>query len=198
MICFRYTKKDGGEFISHLDLLRHVDRTLRRAGIEVKKSEAVNKHPRIYLSSPLGVGISSEAEYCTVDTEFDGDFKEKFNAHSPAGIKCVEYIHTEKNINVANAVTSNGFLVRGIAFFDVEEILKEESLVLTDKRDRTKDVRNSILELAWQGESLFMHLATGENNLRPDVLGEYLATRFGGEILSILKIKAYGLEAYGL
>lgn len=197
MIVFRYTKKDGGEFISHLDLLRHVDRTLRRAGIEVKKSEAVNKHPRIYLSAPLGVGIASEAEFCTVDTDYTGDFKEAFNAHSPAGIKCVEYQYTEKNINVANSVTSNGFLVRGIASFDVNEIMSQNELVLTDKRDRTKDVRPAILDLAWQGDAVYMQLEAGQNNLRPDVLGEYLATRYGGEVLSILKIKAYGLETYG-
>lgn len=198
MILFRYTKKDGGEFISHLDLLRHIDRTLRRAKIQVKKSEAVNRHPRIYLSAPLGVGIASEAEFCTVDTDYTGDFKAAFNAHSPSGIKCVDYRYTEKNVNVANAVTSNGFLVRGISPFPVEEILSAETLVLTDKRERTKDVRPSVLELAWRDGSLFMRLRTGENNLRPDVLGEYLASRYGGEVLSVLKVQAYGLEAYGL
>lgn len=197
MIAFRYTKKDGGEFISHLDLLRHVDRTCRRAGIEIKRSEAVNKHPKIYLSAPLGVGIASEAEYCTIDTDFDGDFKEVFNAHSPLGIKCISYIHTEKNINVAFIVNANGFLVDGIAPFDPDEILKAETLVLTDKRGRTKDVRSSILALERRGEQTYMKLKTGEATLRPDVLGEYLASVYGGEVEGILKIEAFGLEEYG-
>ena len=29
MIAFRYTKTDGAEYLSHLDLLRHIERTLR-------------------------------------------------------------------------------------------------------------------------------------------------------------------------
>lgn len=198
MIVFRYTKKDGAEFLSHLDLLRHIDRTMKRAGIEVKRSEAVNKHPKIYLSAPLGVGISSEAEYCSVDTDFEGDFKEAFNAHAPRGIRCVSYRHTESKVNVAYEITANAFLVEGIAPFDPEEILREETLVLTDKRGRTKDVRPSILELARRGESAYMKLKTGEATLRPDVLGEYLVSRYGGEVSSVLKIQSYGLEKYGL
>ena len=198
MILFRYTKKDGGEFISHLDLLRHIDRTMRRAGIQVKRSEAVNQHPKIYLSAPLGVGIASEAEYCTVDTDYTGDFKEAFNAHSPRGIRCVSYRHTDRKVNVAYEITANSFLVGGIAPFDAGEILRAESLVLTDKRGRTKDVRPSVLELERRGELTYMKLKTGEATLRPDVFGEYLVSRYGGKVSSVLKIQSYGLEQYGL
>ncbi len=49
MIAFRYTKTDGAEYLSHLDLLRHIDRTLRRAGIKVKMSEGFHPHPKIFI-----------------------------------------------------------------------------------------------------------------------------------------------------
>ena len=87
MICFKYTKTDGAEYLSHLDLLRHIDRTLKRACIDVKKSEGFHPHPRIFMNNPLGLGIKSVAEYCAVETDFDGDFKEAFNANSPKGVK---------------------------------------------------------------------------------------------------------------
>ena len=87
MIAFRYTKTDGAEYIPHLDLLRHIDRTLRRAGIAVAYSEGFHKHPRIFLGNPLALGVRSVSEYGAIDSEFDGDFEREFNARSPAGDK---------------------------------------------------------------------------------------------------------------
>ena len=57
MIAFKYTKTDGAEYISHLDMLRHIDRTLRRAGIEVEYSQGYHKHPRIFMGNPLALGV---------------------------------------------------------------------------------------------------------------------------------------------
>ena len=45
MIAFKYTKTDGAEYLSHLDLLRHITRTLRRSGIQVNASEGFHPHP---------------------------------------------------------------------------------------------------------------------------------------------------------
>ena len=59
MIAFKYTKTDSAEFLSHLDLLRHVYRTLRRAQIPVAMSEGYHAHARIFLNNPLPVGVRS-------------------------------------------------------------------------------------------------------------------------------------------
>ena len=64
MIAFRYTKTDGAEYLSHLDLMRHIDRTMRRAGIKTAFTEGFSPHPKIYMNNPLGLGIRSVAEYC--------------------------------------------------------------------------------------------------------------------------------------
>ncbi|MBQ7642830.1 MAG: DUF2344 domain-containing protein, partial [Clostridia bacterium] len=64
MILFRYTKTDGAEYISHLDLLRHLGRTFTRAGIKVGYSQGYHPHKLIYMSAPIGVGMKSLSEYC--------------------------------------------------------------------------------------------------------------------------------------
>ena len=56
MIAFKYTKTDGAEYLSHLDLLRHLDRTFKRAGIQVKTSEGFHPHPKNFINKTLGVG----------------------------------------------------------------------------------------------------------------------------------------------
>ena len=64
MIVFKYTKKDGAEYLSHLDMLRHLNKILKRAGVPINYSKGFNPHMSIYMSSPIAVGLCSNAEYC--------------------------------------------------------------------------------------------------------------------------------------
>ena len=48
-----FSKKGRAVYISHLDLLRTMQRALKRAGIPVWYSEGFN--PRIYLNFPLAL-----------------------------------------------------------------------------------------------------------------------------------------------
>ena len=121
MIAFRYTKTDGAEYISHLDLLRHIDRTLRRAGIKVEYSQGFHKHPRIFMGNPLALGVRSVSEYCTIDCGFTGDFKEAFDGHSPDGIKCLAWKAVQNNPNFAQSIKACRYETEGLNGFDPEE-----------------------------------------------------------------------------
>ena len=154
MIAFRYTKTDGAEYLSHLDLLRHIDRTLRRAGIEVQASEGFHPHPKIYMNNPLGLGIKSLAEYCAIESNFGGDFKEAFNGHSPKGVKCVEFKHTDENPNYAYTIESCTYTAEGIAPFETQEYLNRKKIIVTDKRGRTVDIRPRIYSLGYENGKL--------------------------------------------
>ncbi|MDE7301498.1 MAG: TIGR03936 family radical SAM-associated protein [Clostridia bacterium] len=156
MISFKYTKCDGAEFLSHLDLLRHIYRTLRRAGIGVAMSEGYHAHARIFLNNPLPVGVKSQAEYGTVDTIFTGDFKEVFNRYSPAGIKCLGCKFTDKNPNFADAIERCDYLIKGIDEFDPSEILNEKSIIITDLRGREIDARPRLFDLKISGDGVFI------------------------------------------
>jgi radical SAM-linked protein len=196
VIAFKYTKTDGAEYLSHLDLLRHVDRTLRRANIPTAKSEGFNKHPRIFLNNPLGLGIKSLAEYATIDTPFTGDFKELFNSFSPAGVKCLDYKIVDKNQNFANTIDKCRYEVSGINDFDIEQLLAENSIVITDTRDRQVDIRPRIFLIERDGDKLSFVLGCGENNLRPDLFCDFLVTRYGGRICGLIKTASYGSNVF--
>ena len=192
MIAFRYTKTDGAEYIPHLDLLRHIDRTLRRAGIAVAYSEGFHKHPRIFLGNPLALGVRSVSEYGAIDSEFDGDFEREFNARSPAGIKCLACRRTEKNPNFAECIKACRYEAEGIKDFDVDEILSKESIIITDMRGRTVDIRPRICSVERRDGKLVFTLYCGEKNLRPDLFCEYLSSLYGGEAAYILKTDSFG------
>jgi len=68
-LLIKYTKEDRLKFISHLELIRVIERALRRGNIPLKFSEGFNPHPKISFAAPLSVGVSSQGEYMTVEVE---------------------------------------------------------------------------------------------------------------------------------
>ncbi len=196
MIAFKYTKTDGAEYLSHLDLLRHIDRTLRRAGIEVEYSRGYHKHPRIFMGNPPPLGVRSVSEYCTIDTAFGGDFKEAFNRFSPTGVKCVKATACERNPNFAQTITACGYVAEGINNFCAEELLACESIPVTDLRGRDVDIRPRIVSAGWRDGKLAFTLLCGEKNLRPDLFCGYLSQRYGGEAEYILKTESFGATVF--
>jgi radical SAM-linked protein len=191
MIVFRYTKTDGAEYLSHLDVLRHIDRTLRRANIPILYSGGYHPHPRIFLNNPLGTGIKSIAEYGAIETSWTGDFKAIFNAHAPKGLQCMEWDYADKNPNFAYEITSCRYLLAGVAPFNADEILQQTSIMITDSRGRLIDMRPRILELSQQDEYVYARLRCGTENLRPDLLQSYLCERYGGKAGEIIKTVVY-------
>jgi radical SAM-linked protein len=105
MILIEYSKLNGGQFIPHLDMLKHLTKIIRRTGISVKYSQGFNPHILIYMSSPIALGLKSLSEYCLLDTDALADgFVEKFNACAPKGIRCVRAFNTDKKVKLALGV----------------------------------------------------------------------------------------------
>ena len=56
-------KKEGiARYISHLDLMRTMQRVFVRAGLSIRHTEGYNPHPYISFALPLSVGTESECE----------------------------------------------------------------------------------------------------------------------------------------
>lgn len=64
-------------FIGHLDLMRFFQRALRRAHIPVAYSKGFSPHQLMSFASPLGIGLTSEAEYMDIVLDMDVDSFEK-------------------------------------------------------------------------------------------------------------------------
>ena len=58
----RFSKTGDAVWISHLDLMRALQRGFRRAGIELKHSQGYSPHPMLSIALPLSVGVSSDYE----------------------------------------------------------------------------------------------------------------------------------------
>ena len=58
-----FTKLDTAAFLSGLDLVRHIPRALRRAGIRLRYTKGFHPRPKLSARAPLGVGFRSIGEW---------------------------------------------------------------------------------------------------------------------------------------
>jgi radical SAM-linked protein len=89
IIRFKYCKKNEAKYLSHLDMLRILSRSIARAGIKAALSKGFNPKPRITLSNPIPLGVQSLAEYADVEVDANldtGYFIKRINACLPENI----------------------------------------------------------------------------------------------------------------
>ncbi len=71
-----FHKIDGARHISHLDLMRAVQRALRRAGLPVRYSKGFNPHMVLSFASALSLGFTSVGEVMDVAMEEEVSLEE--------------------------------------------------------------------------------------------------------------------------
>ena len=90
-----FVKEGVAVWSSHLDLMRALMRSFRRAGIELKHSQGFTPHPELSNLMPLSVGVESQceiaeftlAEGCAVPVE---TIAARMNPVLPAGLRALE------------------------------------------------------------------------------------------------------------
>ncbi len=88
-----FCKKGVLRYISHLDLVRLFQRSIRRAELPVSLSEGYTPHYRISFGDALKLGLESEAEKAvfTMDAWMGPEeFKLEINKKLPEGVKVIE------------------------------------------------------------------------------------------------------------
>lgn len=97
-ILCKYTKTGNLKFISHLDILRLMQRAINRAKLPAKYSEGFNPHMRIAFGFPLSLGVESIGEYFELELneKLDTDYIiNALNAVLPSKIKIIGAKHYE-------------------------------------------------------------------------------------------------------
>lgn len=82
----KFSKTGSMRFIGHLDVMRYFQKAFRRANIPVSYSQGYSPHQILSFTSPLGIGLTSDAEY--MDMELD---------EYPEPEKMVDWMNTQMN-----------------------------------------------------------------------------------------------------
>lgn len=89
----KYTKEGYVKFVAHLDLMRTMQRIIRRSDISVEFSKGFNPHILLSIAQPLSVGMSSRGDYMDLVLAEEMPEKEildRLNEVSCTGIKFLD------------------------------------------------------------------------------------------------------------
>lgn len=136
-ICF--SKTGYSKYVSHLDLMKTLQRTFRRGGIDISYSQGFNPHPVMSIAHPLPLGVEGLCEYMDISVDSEPDFEElkiKMNNALPQDIRVIKVTAAEKPLNVLvraeySAIVNLKQNVESLdekikSFLDLDEIVVEK------------------------------------------------------------------------
>lgn len=89
-----FEKTGSAIWISHLDLMRLLQRAFKRAGLSLTHTQGFNPRPSVSIALPLSVGVESKCELLDFDLEGTQvpcqDIKDRLNAALVPGVKVLE------------------------------------------------------------------------------------------------------------
>ena len=104
-----FEKTGNAVWISHLDLMRLMQRAFKRVDLPLKHTQGFNPRPSVSIALPLSVGVESKCEL--LDFDLDGqpvsgeEMKRRLNAALVEGVKVLD-------------VYSDGRKIRDLALLD--------------------------------------------------------------------------------
>lgn len=103
----KFSKIGSMRFIGHLDVMRYFQKAFRRADIAMSYSQGFSPHQLMSFASPLGIGLSSDAEYLDIvleDEEEAKDFLSRINAVMNDEIAVKDFTILEEDAKTSMAV----------------------------------------------------------------------------------------------
>lgn len=215
MRCVRiWFKKMGmSRYVSHLDLMRAMSRTVRRAKLPLWYTEGYNPHPYMTFALPLSLGMESLCESMDVRIEGESTNEELFamlKGSMPPGIELIsvdEPVYDQKYIAFGefDVFFSCGKDTKGVMSL-IKESLDSEELIVQKlgKKGRHKVLKDiNLIEFikSYKVDSfmdkvkLTLVLPAGSTtNVNPSLLAEEIAKRYQKELPFTIVRKALYLE----
>ena len=193
----KFTKEENIKFISHLDVLKTIQKNIRRAELPIEYSKGFNPHMSTSIAQPLSVGVYSSGEYMDMVLDREMDEKEiidRLNSTAPSGIKylsalAIPYVEGEKKVPQAMAMIDAARYTIKVKYSDVSTLEKEMNELLSKeewntikkskKGEREVNLKSLIKELNFwiKDEVLVLNtlISTGSReHLSADLLVKYI------------------------
>jgi len=179
-------KKEGrAAYISHLDIMRTLQRAIARAKINAKHTEGFNPHAYIAIALPLSLGYTSECEmmdFVLLDDMPAFDLIASLNHALPEGIKAISvYENGEKVREIASAQYRITMEYDGVmddnAASKLSDFFAQKPINIMKKSKRGEkevDITELIRSISITGNNNIITidavLAAGNESLNPELL----------------------------
>ena len=196
----KFSKGEGIKFISHLDLMRTIQRIIRRSGVPIEYSKGFNPHMALSLAQPLSVGVYSDGEYMDIVLTEEmkvADLLARLNEAAPPTIRFfeatpIEIVESVKRVPQAMALLDAGRYIIKLKLVNEENVEEKmasllnenawETLKKSKKGEKMADIKPLVKELKYwvkDGELVINALiATGSReNLSADLLARFITSK---------------------
>lgn len=202
MITLAFERNANSIYVAHTDILRSLNRTFRRAGIQVNYSLGFNRHMSLKLTQPLPFGVASKEEWVSADITNDLSAEEimaKFNENCPPFLHAFESYKLNSNPNLGGLVVASDYMIKtaeAVKYKEqILEVLKtlEVTIVKPEKESVTKQVADLIYKADVTSEGVYLLMAFGNKNLRIDSVAYKLDGLFnlGVDHTSLVRLHQY-------
>ncbi|MGN2337263.1 TIGR03936 family radical SAM-associated protein [Clostridium cagae] len=196
----KYTKEANVKFISHLDLMRTIQKNIRRAELPMEYSKGFNPHMTMSIAQPLAVGVYSDGEY--MDLVFAEEMNEKeiidrLNSVSSSGIKFKEatkipYVEGEKKVPQGMALIDAARYTAKVPYENIENLENEVNELLnksdwktikkSKKGEKEVDIKTMIREFKFwiKDDYLILNMVINSGSrehLAPELVVKYIQER---------------------
>lgn len=202
----KYSKTGNLKYISHLDVLRFIQRAVKRAGINAKYSEGFNPHMKTSFGFPLSLGTESVGEYFEIELNEDvspDDFVKRMNAVMPKEMQILKSSYSDESQSLMARSAYAEYII-GIESEDLNmdklndllaEMLENGVVYLREKKNKknklvTKEINTK--------EYINFLKAEKVNENRAKIQAVFITTESGSmkvdEFLKLLKERAFKID----
>jgi len=150
----KYSKDSEIKFIAHLDLMRTLQKIIKRSELPIEYSKGFNPHMAVSIAQPLSVGVHSKGEY--MDIVLSCELEEKYiidimNENSPRGIKILDAV---KVIPVEGKKKSQAMAIIDAAKYTIKLKCTKEEEVKETLQEISSTSEWNIIKKSKSGEKM--------------------------------------------
>ena len=187
-----FNKYEDMKYISHLDLLRFMERILRKGGIPVKYSQGFHPRSKISLGNPISLGTEAFNEAMDIELREDmtnEDLFNKLNNKCVMGFEFTKVIDIDGKTSIAEEYKDMKFIIQGhgSSLEKIKNLLAQDEIILTKEKKgkiESKDLKPRIKNYEIDSDKITMILENMSPNSLLNICG------VGADEVSI---KKYGM-----
>ena len=152
----RFEKQGRAVYLSHLDLMRTLQRVFARAGLSIRHTEGFNPHPYLSIALPLSVGVSSRCELLDFELLEEmplTNLPDSLTAKAPEGLHVLEAYEARKKVKeIAWLEVSGNWVYDGPKSAakmveKLEEFYRKPEILVTKKTKKKEEVQLDMVPL---------------------------------------------------
>ncbi len=209
-IISKYSKTGNLKYISHLDVLRFIQRAVKRAEIPAKYSEGFNPHMKTSFGFPLSLGNESIGEYFDLELneKIDiNDFIRKMNNVLPKEMQILSAKYTDDNESIMARCCYVEYIINiefdNLNIDDLNDYFKEmlQDGVIYERIKKNKKNKNIVKEINTKDLIKYLNARkTGESSAIIEVV--FLTTETGSmktdEFMKLIEKKGFTMTYYSI